>query len=54
MARFIDAGFDGHQEIKITREQRKELLEALVAYYEIHQTHGGRIRSHEVLHEVLN
>jgi predicted aspartyl protease len=54
MARFIDTGFDGHQEIRLNREQRKELLEALVMYYEIHQTHGSRIRSHEVLHEVLN
>lgn len=54
MARFIEAGFDGHQQISITRQQRKELLEALVSYYEIHQTHGSRIRSHEVLHEVLN
>jgi DNA repair protein RecO (recombination protein O) len=54
LASFIDRGFEGLEQISLTRLQRKELLEALVTYYEIHQTHGSRIRSHEVLREVLN
>jgi len=37
----------------INKSNKEEVLGALVSYYEIHQTHGSRIRSHNVLHEIM-
>jgi len=41
-------------EIKLTAQQRKSILEALIGYYELHHTQGSRIKSHEILNEVLS
>lgn len=41
------------KEIKLHLSERKQMLDALVGYYELHHTHGARIRSHEILSEVL-
>jgi DNA repair protein RecO (recombination protein O) len=39
--------------IRFSSVERKQLLDALVGYYELHHTQGMRIRSHEILAEVL-
>ena len=51
---FIQNNLTEDLNTKISRIQQKELLESLIMYYELHQTHGSRIKSHEVLHEIMH
>lgn len=46
--------FDNFHEVVISQTVSKSILNALVTYFEIHQTHGSQIRSHKVLEEVLS
>ena len=41
-------------DFSITATDRKKILEGLITYYELHHTHGGKIKSHEVLMEILS
>ncbi|CAN5567048.1 DNA repair protein RecO [soil metagenome] len=41
------------QEIILHATERKEILNALVTYYELHHTQGAGIHSHEILAEIL-
>jgi DNA repair protein RecO (recombination protein O) len=50
----MNCSFDDYYQIKISHLQKKELLNALVLYFELHHTHGSNLKSHHVLHEVMN
>ncbi len=52
--RIMMAGFENYQSVELTSQSAKELLGALVTYFEIHHTQGSSIRSHMVLEEVLH
>jgi DNA repair protein RecO (recombination protein O) len=41
-------------QISLSNTQKRELLASLILYYELHQTHGTHIRSHEILHEIMH
>ena len=45
---------DEIKDFSITATDRKKILEGLISYYELHHTHGGKIKSHEVLMEILS
>ena len=51
---FMNRTFENYSELKISDDLARDLLEALVQYYELHFTHGQQIRSHKVLKEILN
>jgi DNA repair protein RecO (recombination protein O) len=40
-------------EIKMSADERKKLLQAIITYFELHHTQGFSIRSHEVLAELM-
>ena len=40
--------------IRLSGTERRKLLEALVGYYELHHTQGIRIKSHDILSEILS
>lgn len=46
--------FDDYHDVQIPQKISRSLLQALVSYFEIHQTHGNQIRSHKILEEVLS
>lgn len=46
--------FENYHEVVIPDATARELLNAMVRYYELHFTHGQIIRSHKVLTDVLN
>jgi DNA repair protein RecO (recombination protein O) len=48
------ASFENYSDIDVNYGEMKELLKGLVFYYELHQTHGHAIRSHQVLVAILN
>ena len=48
------AGFHDYAWVAPDGAERKELLNAFILYYELHITHGTKIRSHAVLEEVLH
>jgi DNA repair protein RecO (recombination protein O) len=48
-----NSGFDDLGHLELPPGATRELLKALVLYFELHQTHGNSIRSHKVLEEVL-
>lgn len=45
--------FDAHQQIEMTTAARRELLNNILRYYELHALHGAKVNSHKVLEEVL-
>ena len=50
---FTQLRFDTLQNISITADERKQLLHALILFYELHHTQGVRLRSYLVLEEVM-
>lgn len=50
----LDSRLDGQGLPELNGILRRQLLEALVLYYELHHTQGKHIRSHHVLAEVLS
>ena len=42
------------KEVSMSALQRKQILQGIITYYELHHTHGGKIKSHEVLMEILS
>ena len=49
----INSEYDIIQEIKIDKNQRKELLKSLIKFYQLHITTFGEIKSLEVLEQVI-
>ncbi len=43
-----------HHELKLTREERRGLLQHLLDYYRLHLENFPAIHSHQILYEVLN
>ncbi|MFI5220549.1 MAG: DNA repair protein RecO [Bacteroidia bacterium] len=52
--RMMNSTFEDYHLAELNFRQKNELLSALVTYFEFHHTHGGHIKSHRVLHEVMN
>ena len=52
--RLMNCSFENYHLAEINHGQKKELLNALVTYFELHHTHGSNLKSHHVLHEVMN
>lgn len=52
--RLMQCSFENYHLAEINHAQKKELLNALVTYFELHHTHGTSLKSHHVLHEVMN
>lgn len=50
----ITAGFENFHLIPLTRSQRKELLQAVILYYQLHVPAFGELRSLSVLEEVVS
>jgi hypothetical protein len=50
----MSKSFENYHETSVPASVAKQLLHALVRYYELHLTHGQSIVSHKVLEEVLN
>ena len=49
----IVAGHENYEKITLNREQRKQLLLALITFYQLHIASFGEIRSHTVLEEIM-
>lgn len=50
----LNAGFENFQTIPFTRTQRKELLNAVIMYYQLHVPGFGELKSLLVLEEVIS
>lgn len=50
----MQCSFENYHLAEINHSQKKELLNALVTYFELHHTHGTSLKSHHILHEVMN
>jgi len=50
---FISAGHENYEQLKLTKEQRKQLLMALITFYQLHVTSFGEIKSYTILEEVI-
>lgn len=50
---FINAGYETIQDLKIDSVRRKELLQAMIVFYQLHITSFREIRSQEILEEVI-
>ncbi len=50
----MECSFENYHRIKMNHLQKKELLKALITYFELHHTHGTHLKSHHVLHEIMN
>ena len=49
----LDISLEDINQFKISSEERNQILSALILYYELHQTNGSRIKSHEILMELF-
>ena len=49
----INAQYDSIHQIKIDKSQRKQLLQALIKYYQLHIASFGEIKSLEILEQVV-
>ncbi len=50
---FIAAGYETIQHLKIGHAERKQLLQAMIVFYQLHITSFKEIRSQEILEEVI-
>ncbi|MGQ0827377.1 MAG: DNA repair protein RecO, partial [Bacteroidota bacterium] len=50
---FLNAGHENCEQIKLSKDQRKQLLMALITFYQLHVTSFGEIKSHSILEEVI-
>ena len=50
----LSSSFANYHSVIINEQEKKKLLQSMVSYFEIHQTHGGVIRSHKILEEILH
>ena len=53
-AALMKAAFENLHILKFTKDQRRYLVQKLLEYYALHVEGFGKIRSHEVLEEVMN
>jgi DNA repair protein RecO (recombination protein O) len=53
MHQLLNSSFENYHEVEIAGNVSRQLLKAMVKYFELHQTHGSAIKSHKVLEEVL-
>ncbi len=51
---FIKSNYKSIHELVLTREERKQLLQSVILFYQLHINGFGEIKSVEVLEEVLN
>lgn len=51
---FLTASFESFQAIPLNRMQRRELLQALILYYQFHVDAFGEIKSLSILEEITN
>lgn len=49
----IAAGHEKYADIKLAKDQRKQLLLALITFYQLHITSFGEIKSYVILEEVI-
>ena len=49
----LEQSLEDTHEMKMTADERKYLLQAIITYFELHHTQGFSIRSHEVLAELM-
>ena len=49
----LDHSYDNSHQFRITREQRRQLLDKLILYYRLHLEGMGEVHSHVVLQEVF-
>jgi DNA repair protein RecO (recombination protein O) len=54
LVRLLNTAWEDLQALHENGMARRQLLEALVRYYELHLPQGPRLRSHGVLHEALS
>jgi len=54
LAAFLNSGLDETIAIKLSRNQRSELIEALLVYYRTHLPEMGEIRSYPVLRAIFD
>ncbi|MBS7565981.1 DNA repair protein RecO [Mucilaginibacter sp. Bleaf8] len=52
--RLLSYGFENLADIKLSNDERRYLLNGLLAYYALHMEGFGNIQSHEILEEVLS
>lgn len=50
----MNSTFENYHFIELNYQQKNEMLTALVTYFELHHTHGSNLKSHHVLHEIMN
>jgi DNA repair protein RecO (recombination protein O) len=50
----LQCSFENIQQLKLTNDERRYLIQKLLEYYALHIEGFGNIRSHEVLEEILN
>ncbi len=54
ISKLMNTSFENVAEIKLSRTQRRELLDQLIIYYRLHLTSLTKINSHLILQEVLD
>jgi DNA repair protein RecO (recombination protein O) len=52
--RFLSATFENFQSVSLNRAQRKELLQALILYYQLHIDGFGDVKSLSILEEIAS
>jgi len=50
----LQASFDGLEQLKLSNDERRYLIEKLLLYYTLHIENFGNIQSHQILEEVLS
>ena len=50
----LEQTLEDTHEMKMTADERKHILQAIITYFELHHTQGFSIRSHEVLAELMS
>lgn len=53
IAQLMNLNFETMEQLKISSAERKVLLHALIDYYELHIDSFGKVKSYEVLEEIL-
>ena len=51
---FINSRYETLNDIKIDRQERKQLLQSLILFYQLHISSFGEIKSMEILEEVIS
>lgn len=54
ISEIIKSGFNSFDKIKITTDMRSRAFNALITFYELHHTHGTRLKSQKILSEIFS